>query len=274
MLIRHGFGRTIPGVAAILAAAACGDGTGVATPQDVSLLFQVSSTAANLTSAAGGSSSAAAAPMILEGTNGTLTIDEIHIIINEAELKPADGSCLAVTGDQVHDDCPDFEAPPRFMDLPLDGTPVEAVTAAIPPGTYKALDFEVEDLEDDEESAEEAAAIAAVKAQILLAVPDWPDEASVLVVGSFQPVDANPISFRVFLKAEIEVELDLVPELVIAEDGSASTDLVVDVQPALWFVHGDGTVRPLHEWDWDTTGETLEFDVEMEDGFTKIEFGG
>ncbi len=268
--------RNVTGPLALLGLfgmAACGDGTGANGPQDVSLLFQVSSAPAAAQSMAasggGGPSLAAAAPMVLQGTNGALTIDEIHIIINEVELKPADGTCNPTSSSD--DDCPDFEAPPRFLDLPLDGTPIAAVTETIPPGTYKALDFEVEDLEDDEEDPAEAAAIAAVRTQILAVISDWPDEASVLVVGSFQPVGGNATPFRVFLKAEIEVELDLIPNLVVGEDGAASLDLVVDIQPHIWFTNGDGTVMPLTEWDYDATQELLEFELEMEDGFTKIE---
>ena len=83
-------------------------------------------------------------PMVLEGTNGTLTIVEIRLIVNEVELEPADGSCdLVDNSDDDGDECPDFEAPPRFLDLPLDGNPIMAMTGLIPPGTYDELEFEV-----------------------------------------------------------------------------------------------------------------------------------
>lgn len=251
----------------LFALTACDGGTGPGGPQDVALSFKVTPSTAPASAAGGGS---AAGNLVLQGTNGTLTIDEIRIVINEVELEPADGSCdLMDNGDS--DDCPEFEAPPSFLDLPLDGTPVDAVTAAITPGTYKSLDFEVEDLEDDKDDPAEAAAVATVRTQIQTLFPDWPREASAVVLGSFQPTGGEAVSFRVYLKAEIEVELDLVPNLVIADDGTANRSLTVDIAPDLWFKRADGTVYPLHEWDYETTQQMLEFDVEMEDGFTKVE---
>ena len=114
--------------------------------------------------------------MTIDGTNGSLTIDEIRVIINEVELKPEDDNC---EDDALDDSCGEFEAPPRFLDLPLDGEPIAAVTALIPPGTYEELDFEIEDLEDDEVDPAQAAAIDAVRTQILAEIPDWPRKASV-----------------------------------------------------------------------------------------------
>ena len=43
--------------------------------------------------------------------------------------------------------------------------------------------------------------------------------------------------------------------------------------PVTWFVRADGSVLPLHLYDWDATGELLEFELEMEDGFTEVEIG-
>jgi hypothetical protein len=169
------------------------------------------------------------------------------------------------------DDCAEVEMSPRFLDLPLDGEPIVAVTASVPAGTYKRLDFEVEDLEDDETDPVKAAAIAAVRAQILAIAPDWPRKASTLITGSFAPSSGGSVDFRVFLDAEIEVRLDLVPNLIVASDGSSSREITVDVAPRVWFLRSDGTVLPLHLFDHSLTGELLELDVEMKDGFTEIE---
>jgi len=262
---------------ASLGVLACGDSTGVDGPQNVVLNFRVTGGAALASaspSLAGGPNLVAGPPMTLAGTNGSLTITEIRIIIAEVELESVGGSC------DDDDDCPDFEAPPRFLDLPLDGEPIAAVTGLIPPGTYKELEFEVEDLEldddddEDEDDLAEAAAIAAVRAEILSAFPDWPEKASALVVGTFEPVGGSAIDFRVYLEAEVEVELDLLPHLVVADDGTLSRSLTVDIRPDIWFVRSDGSVLPLHLWDFDVTGRLLEFELEMEDGFTEIEIDG
>ena len=256
-----------------LAAGACGDGVGPADPGTVSLSFQVTDPGASPVSEgpAGASARVAGPPMVIAGANGSLILDEIRIIINEVELKPADGSCDS-SGPRG-DDCPEFEAPPRFLDLPLDGQAIDAVSVQVPAGLYKELDFEIEDLEDDESDPVEAAAVAAVRGQVLAAVPDWPEEASVLVAGTFIPTGGAAVAFRVFLKAEIEIEMDLQPNLVVADDGTSSRQLTVDIAPHLWFLQASGEVLELPLYDWDSTQQLLEFDVELEDGFTRVEIG-
>lgn len=262
--------------AALAAIVGCADSTGPAGFQSVSLNFRVDAAAPSAVgpSRVSGPSLVAGPPLVLEGTNGTLTINEIRVIVDEAELHPADGSCDVVepSGDDLDDDCPDFEAPPRFLDLPLDGQPVAAVTVLVPAGSYKRLDFEIENLEDDEEDPVRAAEIAAVRAQVLAEFPDWPRKASALVTGSFTPSGGSAVDFRVFLEAEVEVEIDLVPHIVVDDDGGTSRDLTVDISPQIWFLAPDGTVLDLSQYDYDATGQLLEFEVEMEDGFTEIEF--
>ena len=247
----------------------CGDGTGVGGPSNLTLGFQVSSGVPAL----GAPSAAAGPPLVLGGTNGTLTIDEIRLIVSEVELKKDEDDACA-DDDHEHDDvgdsCEKFNAGPRFIDLPLDGQPIEVTTDLVPAGVYDELEFEIEDLEDDEDDAAEAALVAAVRAEVLAAIPDWPEEASALIVGSFTPTSGTPVEFRVFLEAEIEVEMDLAPNLVI-DGGTASRDVTVDVEPHIWFTQPDGTVLDLSQFDFDAAGETLEFEVEMEHGFTKIE---
>lgn len=60
--------------------------------------------------------------------------------------------------------------------------------------------------------------------------------------------------------------------LVISSDGEASRTITVDVQPDIWFRLPTGGVLDLSQFDWDTTGELLEFEFEFEDGFAEIEF--
>jgi hypothetical protein len=262
--------------AGALAAAACGDGTGVGGLQQVAVLFQVSGAATPVgPAAADGPARVAGPPLVLSGTNGTLTIDEIRLVVSEIELEKIDDSCLGDDDsvDDMGDDCEEFETGPQFLDLPLDRTPIAVATDRVPAGVYEELEFEIEDLEDDEDDAAEGALIAAVRAEILAAVPDWPEEASALVTGSFTPTGGAATDFRVFLKAEIEVELELIPNVVV-EGGAVSRDLTVDIQPEIWFGLPDGSVVDLTQYDYDATGQLLEFDVEFEDGFTDVEVEG
>lgn len=260
-------------VAAIPAFAACGDIAGVNGPQHVDVNFQVgasSSPAMSVAAApgagAGGVAAIAGPPMSITGPNGTLTIDEIRLIVAEVELEGEDDACEAAGGS---DDCADFEAAPRFLDLPLDGSPVAAFGGMIPAGTYDELEFEIEDLEDDEEDTDFAAEIVVLREAILDEFPDWPREASALVVGSFES-ESGTTTFRVYLEAEIEIELDLMPPLVIT-DGEPGPDLNVELRPDIWFTLADGSVLDLSMYDYDATGEVLEFEFEMEDGITEIE---
>ncbi len=262
------------GVLALAAAfaTACGDSTGVGDPASVALNFKVSTSAAAPAqgpATVNGPARSSHPQLVLQGTNGILTIDEIRLIVAEVELDGDDDACEDTV--DASDDCAEFEAPPRFLNLPLDGSPVEAFVGLIPPNTYDELEFEIEDLEDDEDDTEFAAEIAVLRQEILDEFPDWPRDATGLVVGSFQNNDGDVVSFRVYLEAEIEIERDLVPPLVVGEDGAAP-DLTVDIRPDIWFGRSDGSVLELHLWDYDATGDLLEFEVEMEDGFTEIEF--
>jgi hypothetical protein len=269
--------RSIPlSALAVAVLSACADGTGVGGPHNVALNFQVTSGApaasASGPQAVAGPALVAGPPLVLIGTNGTLTIDEIRLIVSEVEIEREDDSCSGDDhgSDDIGDSCEEFNAGPRFLDLLLDGQPIEVVTDLLPAGVYEELEFEIEDLEDDEDDSVEAALIAAVRAEVLALVPDWPDEASGLVVGSFTPTSGSPVDFRVFLKAEIEIEMELIPNLII-EGGVASRALMVDIQPDIWFALPGGAILDLSQFDYDATGQLLEFDVEFEDGFTKIE---
>jgi len=157
------------------------------------------------------------------------------------------------------------------IDEDLDGQPIEAFSGLIPPGTYDELEFEIEDLEDDEEDTQFAAEIEALREAIQDEFPDWPRKATALVVGSFDAVGGGSTDFRVYIEAEIEIERALQPPLVVDVDGASSSALTVDIRPDLWFARSDGSVLNLSLYDYDETGQVLEFELEMEEGFLEIE---
>ena len=95
-----------------------------------------------------------------------------------------------------------------------------------------------------------------------------------MVVGTFTPTGGDPVPFRVFLEAEVEVEIDLNPALVVDDEGNAGRSLTVDLRPDLWFIDFQGRVLELPEWDWDDTGRILELEVEFENGFAEVEIDG
>jgi len=235
---------------ALAALAACSDTpTGGGSEARVQLRFGVegatSSSALLQTGGTGG--------LTITGSNGTLRIDDIRLVVAEFELD-GDDDVNRCTGD----DCEDFNAGPMFVDLPLTGGPVAVGSGDVPPGVYEEVEFEVEDLDDDEEDAAERQRIEALRAQIQQQFPDWPRDASMLVVGSFTPTGGAARPFRAFVEAEIEIESELSPPLAVGQGESRSLDVTLD--PAALFRNGANVL------DLSSAGR-LELEIEIENGF-------
>jgi hypothetical protein len=277
-IVRRRWTASTAGLAGALLLAGCGESTGVQDHQQVTVSFQT--TEAPVTTMSGLASTPAqydetTGSLVIDGINGTLMIDQLLMIVSEIELEHEDG-CDDDTGfnGEMFDDCEDFEADPHLIDLPLDGTPIPVASALIAPGVYDELEIEIEDIDLDDlgDDEEKRAVLEALRDEVRGLVPDWPEKATILVTGTFQAPAADPVPFRTFVEAEVEVELDLVPNLVIGNDGSANRSVVVDLRPDLWFADSQGAVRDLSQWDYDSTGLLLELEVEIEDGFWEVEF--
>jgi len=239
--------------------------------------------------AVSGSSAAPARVITVEGSNGTLELEELHVIVAEFELERMgaddcdddssshdsdddsmdDDSSGASDSDDSSDDddCEEFEAPPAFVNVPLDDGEVVEVSAPVAPDTYEEIEFEIEDLDDDDEDGESASEILS---EIRSAFPDWPDDASILVTGTYTADGEEPVSFRVYFEAEVEIELELDPPVTIADDGDPT--FTVELNPGSWFTDGSGQVRNLAELDYDETGTVHELEVEVENGEWEVEF--
>lgn len=185
--------------------------------------------------------------LVVEGTNGTLILHELSLVVEEIELDGAGG-----TGD--------FEEGALFLEAALEGSTVPIVSGRIPPGTYEEFEFELDDLDDDEAVLTEVRAIR----------PDWPDDASIRVAGTFHPTEGDPRDFVLFLEAELEIEMDLSPPLVVEELDEET--LLVTLAPGLWFTRPDGSIVDLSQWDHIDGGELLELEIEIENGFLKVEW--
>lgn len=207
----------------------------------------------------------------ISGTNGSIELEDLRVIVAEFELEAEEGSCDLATADD--DDCPEFESEPFFFQLPLDDSEITVASGLIPFGSYDGFEFEVEDLEDDPEDDD------FVPSQGLLnqireteGFADWPDKASMIIVGTFTPEGSStPEPFRVYAEAEVEVEITLSPPLVI---DSETTDYALNiyVSPQDWLTRPDGSIIDLREFDFETTGgQLMEFEVEFEDGFKDVE---
>ncbi len=212
-------------------------------------------------SVAGGQADHAAGHIV--GSNGVLDLDGIWVIVEEFELEPVEVTDCDVEPEPAS--CADFEQKYFFISVPLDGTIITVVNAEIPDGSYDELEFEVDDVEVDANDPEEVAdadLIEALLATVRGQFPNWPDKASMLIKGTWTPTGGPEALFETYFDADIEVEIDLVPLLTV-ENGAASRDLTILLQPDRWFLRADGTVWNLKELE----AELVDFDLEIEDGF-------
>ena len=246
--------------------AACGDSGGTDPGTSVAIKFGTAGSAASPSSAAtfsvgGGSLDHAIGHY--EGSNGTLDLTAIWVIVEEFELEPVEVTDCDIEPEPPS--CADFEQQYFFINVPLDGTTITVVSAQIPDGSYDELEFEVDDVEVDSSDPEEVAEsdlITALLATVRGQFASWPDKASMVVTGTWDPKNGPAVSFETYFDADIEVELDLLPMLTVA-DGVASRDLTILLYPAAWFVRADGTVWDLKGLE----GQLVDFDLEIDDGF-------
>ena len=201
-------------------------------------------------------------PITLTGTNGTLVISDIRLIVAEIELERLNDGCDA---DSIsNDDCEKFEGGPFLVNL-LDGTADQVVNAFIPEDTYTEFEFEVEDLnfdldDTDAERVRKTSVLNAMRA----AYPQFPGGASMVVQGTFTPTGGAAQPFTVYFDAEIELELEFGSPFRVPEDGT----ITVSLSPELWFMTGTSVLNLAG-----FNGLTVDFEAEFEDGVAEIEFG-
>src|SRR5207247_8634005 len=98
-------------------------------------------------SASLGAGSGASADLQIGTGANSLTLSQAQIVLAEIELSPG-GSCS--TTDEA-DDCDALETAPALVDLPVDGTPKVALDGVVPPGTYSALQAQLDAVTPDED---------------------------------------------------------------------------------------------------------------------------
>lgn len=252
----------------ILSAAACGDGIGPEAPAEVTLSFVAAAADEALApSPAAEPATGSFGAVDAVGTNRTLTIDEIQIVVDEFKLERDEGACEA----EAAEECATFETAPYFLDLPLDGVPIDIATSPVADGSYTYLKLETKDLASS--AGDDEAEIESLGEQVLTAYPDWPESASLRVAGSFDAGDgSDPRPFIVYLHAEVKVEMSFDPPLTLSSEDDVG--VVVEVDPLAWFTQEDGTVTDLSVYDFEETGDVVDFEAKMAEGFTKIELDG
>lgn len=187
--------------------------------------------------------------LVVSGTNGSLRIMHIDMVVDEIELEGIRGT-------------EDFEDGPLFLALTMDGSSVPIVSTNVPAGRFDELQFEVDDFDDDDAGD--------LFAEVRLVHAEWPEEASMRVEGVFDPAEGELRPFVVYIEAELEIELDLEPALIVEENDMET--LLVTLSPGHWFMRGDGRVVDLSDWNHLGGDDLLELEIDIEDGFLSVEW--
>src|SRR2546426_12414008 len=132
----------------------------------------------------------------------SLTISQAQIVLAEIELSP-NGSCS--TTDET-DDCDELEAAPALVDLPVDGTTKVALDGVVPPGTYSALQAQLDAVTPDEDEPGGSA--------FLQAHADF-QGISVKVTGVFTDANSQTHPFTFTVEADAEIEAAFNPPVTV-----------------------------------------------------------
>jgi len=231
-------------LAAAILGTACDSPSGSTAAGDrVSINFtaRTSGASAQLAPTGTASLSAAAGQLVLTGDNGVLTLTDLRAVVARFRLR-GDDDVNRCEGN----DCDDFNVGPLFINLPSDGV-VTVDAGSVKPGTYDEVEFRVKNLDDNDDDsnsdddAGEAARTAALLRQIRAEIPNWPQKASMMVSGTFQPRANGTLGaaqpFRVFVRAELRTRVPLNPPLVLTET-SAAPQVTITLDPAVLFRSG------------------------------------
>ena len=209
--------------------ACSGDSTGpnAAAAGSVSLSF----------SATGARTSSSSSPTSAGGLSTTLTgsssvdalvITKAQLVLARLELQRAGTTCTAATeaGDDnpsSTESCAELELAPTVIDLPVNGSVVNALSVAVPAGSYTALEAKIRPVEASRRGG----------AAFLAAHPELTG-ASVRVEGTF---NGTAFTYIGTTRAELETAFD--PPLAAGADG---INVTVKVDLTNWFKTSTGTL--------------------------------
>lgn len=203
-----------------LTSAACSDSTAPAAGRNVSLSFS--------TQAAGAPRSARSplmsrAEVTVASAADTLIITRVQLVLGEIELK----SSLTTTcaSERADDSCEELSLGPVLVDLPLTpGATASSIAVAIPAGSYREMEFELDAVSSGEPRA----------AEFLAANPGF-GGLSVRVQGTYR---GQPFVYT--SRVDAEMELEFATPMVVSSTGGANVTVQVDV--ARWFRNGSGAL--------------------------------
>jgi len=206
--------------------AAC-DSTGSApAPADrtpMTLSFVASGTSA------GASAKAAKSQVYTDEAGNTVTIETAELVLREIEFERADAG-EACRDDDSDDDCEEVEEGPVLVELPLDSDqPSVVIEAALPAGTWKAVEFDIHKLDDDDD--DDAA---------FLQETGFPEDVSVRVTGTWTAAGGSAQSFVYTSDLNEEKDIEFEPPIDVSAEAPKNVTFRVDIDT--WFRQSDGSL--------------------------------
>jgi hypothetical protein len=202
----------------------------------------VSSDAAGSTSlsvsfaATGAASVNAAGNAVIVGTaNDTMVISKVQLVLEHVKLRKSgvsacpDSMAPSTSRSRSSDDrgCSRLDLGPSLLDLPLSGTSTSPLAVTVPAGTYREIEFELEDVSTSSRSSQ-------AEKDFLTAHPEFRD-VSVRVTGTYK---GTAFTFLSHAKAEVEFEFE--PALVVQT--GVNDNVRIDLDLAAWFKTAAGAV--------------------------------
>ena len=157
-----------------------------------------------------------------DGAN-TVIITKAQIVVRKLELKSATSTECPETDDS-DDDCEEVKAGPMLVDLPLTPGATSVLTASIPAGTYRELEFQIH-----------KPTSSAADQTFVSANPNFAN-ASIRVEGTY-----NGTAF-VYTSTLTDVfELEFNPPIALDADNK---NVTIKVDLAKWFRNGTAVINP------------------------------
>lgn len=155
-------------------------------------------------------------------TNGgnTLVITRAQLVLRELELK-ASSSTSCATG-TASDACEEIELGPMLVDLPVTDVVLSPITAQVPAGEYREIEFDIRRPGTD--PADQA---------FVAANPNF-NNVSIRVEGTY-----NGTPFVFTSQLDQEVQIDFNPPVVITE-GNNNATIAVNIRS--WFTNANGSL--------------------------------
>lgn len=209
--------------------------------------------------------------LVINGSNGTLKIDDIRFILKKFKLSQDDPGCEGEEHENENGnapgnsdkDCKEFSTGPLFVDLPLSADTLNLTNDLIETGSYSEMEFEIGDanLHNRNEGEKNAALIDSINANY----PEWPEDASFVATGTFKPEGDTARSFKIFAKLDIEVESKFEPPMEISAQ-NAQQVLSIGINLSRWFEEYGGKLPDLSKYDWDQTHQLPAFSLKFKQG--------